>query len=210
MNSKVQLGIKVVLILLSTYFTYRIYNSIMQPIKFQRIERVRICDVTEKLENIREAQLAFKTENGAFCSDINELVAFVDTGVINIIERKDTSFMYYDKVYQKEMNKDSLMLRVLGQEPVAVQLFGDGFDAQTMLRIPGTDSLFTMNAGKINKNAVDVATFDVSAPYSTVFADVADSYPQAFNKVANEALTIGSLTEPTISGNYENTYCKSE
>ena len=210
MNSKVQLGIKVVLILLSTYFTYRIYNSIMQPIKFQRIERVRICDVTEKLENIREAQLAFKTENGAFCSDINELVAFVDTGVINIIERKDTSFMYYDKVYQKEMNKDSVMLRVLGQEPVAVQLFGDGFDAQTMLRIPGTDSLFTMNAGKINKNAVYVATFEVSAPYATVFADVADSYPQAFNKVANEALTIGSLTEPTISGNYENTYCKSE
>ena len=210
MNSKVQLGIKVVLILLSTYFTYRIYNSIMQPIKFQRIERVRICDVTEKLENIREAQLAYKTENGAFCSDINELVAFVDTGVINIIERKDTSFMYYDKVYQKEMNKDSVMLRVLGQEPVAVQLFGDGFDAQTMLRIPGTDSLFTMNAGKINTHAVDVATFEVSAPYATVFADVQDSYPQAFNKVANEALTIGSLTEPTISGNYENTYCKSE
>ena len=56
-----------------------------------------------------------------FCSDINELVAFVDTGVINIIERKDTSFMYYDKVYQKEMNKDSVMQRVLGQEPVAVQ-----------------------------------------------------------------------------------------
>ena len=84
MNSKVQLGIKVVLILLSTYFTYRIYNSIMQPIKFQRIERVRICDVTEKLENIREAQLAYKSENGAYCSDINELVAFVDTGVINM------------------------------------------------------------------------------------------------------------------------------
>jgi hypothetical protein len=118
--------------------------------------------------------------------------------------------MYYDKVYQKEMNKDSVMQRVLGQEPVAVQLFGDGFDAQSMIRIPGTDSLFTMNAGKINKNAVDVATFEVSAPYATVFADVQDSYPQAFNKVANEALTIGSLTEPTISGNYENTYCKSE
>ncbi|MDB2403845.1 hypothetical protein N9W22_00915, partial [Schleiferiaceae bacterium] len=178
MNSKVQLGIKVVLILLSTYFTYRIYNSIMQPIKFQRIERVRICDVTEKLENIREAQLAYKSENGAYCSDINELVAFVDTGVINIIERKDTSFMYYDKIYQKEMNKDSVIMRVLGQEPVAVQLFGEGFNAQSLLRIPGTDSLFSMNSGKINKNAVDLATFEVSAPYATVFADVADDFPQ--------------------------------
>ena len=67
-----------------------------------------------------------------------------------------------------------------------------------------------MNSGKINKNAVDLATFEVSAPYATVFADVADDFPQAFNKVASQALTIGSLTEPTISGNYENTYCKSE
>ena len=80
MNSKVQLGIKVVLILLSAYLTTRIYKSIMQPIKFQRIERVRLSDVTEQLENIREAQLAYKSENGGFCSSIIELVGFVDTG----------------------------------------------------------------------------------------------------------------------------------
>ena len=210
MNSKVQLGIKVVLILLSAYLTVRIYNSIMQPIKFQRIERTRLCDVTEQLESIREAQLAYKSENGAFSASIDELVGFVDTGVINIIERKDTNFMYYDNVYQKDMNKDSVIIRVLGQEPVAVALFGEGFNAQTLRTINGTDSTFTMDAGQITKNGVDVATFEVSAPYKTIFADIASKYPQAFGKVENKALTIGSLTEPTISGNYENSYCKAE
>jgi len=210
MNSKVQTAVKAVLILLSIYFTYRIYNGIMQPIRFQNIESVRLCEVTEQLENIREAQLAYKSENGNFCSDIHTLVGFVDTGFISIIERKDTNFMYYNKVYQKEMSKDSVIIRLLGQEPVATQLFGEGFDANSMLFIPGTDSLFTMNAGKIVKNGVEVATFEVSAPFSTVFADVANEFPDAFNKVKNEMWSIGSLTQPTISGNYENSKCKAD
>ena len=60
MNSKVQLGIKAVLIVTSVFLTVRIYQSIMQPINFQRIENTRLCEVTEQLENIREAQLAYK------------------------------------------------------------------------------------------------------------------------------------------------------
>ncbi|MGD2003332.1 MAG: hypothetical protein PVK00_00930 [Flavobacteriales bacterium] len=182
----------------------------MQPIKFNRIYDVRLCEVTEQLENLREAQLAYKGENGSFCADLQTLVAFVDTGVVSIIERKDTNFMYYDKVYQKDMNKDSVIIRVLGQEPVKTQVFGEGFDASTLLNISGTDSLFSMNAGKIVKNGVEVATFEVSAPFTTIFADVSKDFPDAFAKVKNEHWTIGSLTQPTISGNYENTKCKTE
>ncbi len=174
MNSKVQTVVKVALIIISVFLTYRIYTSIMQPIKFNRIYDVRLCEVTEQLENLREAQLAFKGENGSFCADLQTLVAFVDTGVVSIIERKDTNFMYYDKVYQKDMNKDSVIIRVLGQEPVRTQVFGEGFDASTLLNISGTDSLFSMNAGKIVKNGVEVATFEVSAPFTTIFADVSE------------------------------------
>ena len=48
MNSKVQLGIKAVLIVTSVLLTVRIYQSIMQPINFQRIENTRLCEVTEQ------------------------------------------------------------------------------------------------------------------------------------------------------------------
>jgi hypothetical protein len=73
MNSKVQTSVKVALILISVFLTYRIYNSIMQPIKFNRIYDVRLCEVTEQLENLREAQLTYKSENGNFCSDLQTL-----------------------------------------------------------------------------------------------------------------------------------------
>ena len=210
MNSKVQLGIKAVLIVACLFLTIRIYQSIMQPIKFQRIERSRLCEITEQVENIREAQLAYKSEMGSYCASIQELVGFVDTGFISIIERKDTSFMYYDNIYQKEMNKDSVMIRVLGQEKVSMQLFGEGFMAESLRHISGTDSSFSMDASEINKKGVDVATFEVSAPYKVIFADIAENFPQAYGKAENNSLTIGSLTEPTISGNYENSYCKAD
>ena len=60
--------------------------------------------------------------------------------------------MYYDKIYQKEMNKDSVIIRVLGQEKVSMQLFGEGLIAESLRHISGTDSSFTMDASEINKN----------------------------------------------------------
>ena len=40
--------------------------------------------------------------------------------------------------------------------------------------------------------------------------DIAEEFPEAYGKAENNSLTIGSLTEPTISGNYENSYCKAD
>ena len=118
--------------------------------------------------------------------------------------------MYYDRVYQKDMSKDSVIIRVLGQEQVGMQLFGEGFNASNLMKISGTDSTFAMDASEITKNGVDVATFEVTAGYDVIFADIAKDFPQAYSKDASKTLTIGSLTEPTISGNYENSYCKAE
>jgi hypothetical protein len=118
--------------------------------------------------------------------------------------------MYYDRIYQKDMSKDSVIIRVLGKEQVGMQLFGEGFIASNLMTISGTDSTFAMDASEITKNGVDVATFEVTAGYDVIFADIAKDFPQAYSKDASKTLTIGSLTEPTISGNYENSYCKAE
>ncbi len=210
MNSKVQYAIKAVLIALSVYFTYRIYNSIMQPIRFNAIERTRRCDVTGQLESLREAQLAYKTENGSFCASLDELIGFIDTGFIHIVERTDSSFMEYDEVYQKDMQREIVVIDTLGVINVKEQLFGANFSTKSLYYISGTDSTFYMDAGEIEKNGVTVPTFEISAPFSTIYADLAPKYPQEFDKVEDEVLRIGSLTEPTISGNYENTYCKQD
>lgn len=208
MNSKVQTSVKVALLITSAFLTYLIYTGIMEPIKFNEIYDSRLCEVTEQMENIREAQIAYNREYGSYCNDLQELVHFIDTGVVSIIERKDTSFIYYDKRYEKDMNKDSVIIRVLGQEPVKAQVFGDCFEPNSLLRIFGTDSLFTMKAGKTEKQGVEVATFVIKAPFTTVFADVKDDYPDQFSKVEDTCWRIGDLHKPITIGNYENTNCK--
>lgn len=208
MNSKVQTSVKVALLITSAFLTYLIYSGIMEPIKFNEIYDSRLCEVTEQMENIREAQIAYNREYGSYCNDLQELVHFIDTGVVSIIERKDTSFIYYDKRYEKDMNKDSVIIRVLGQEPVKAQVFGDCFEPNSLLRIFGTDSLFTMKAGKTEKQGVEVATFVIKAPFTTVFADVKDDYPDQFSKVEDTCWRIGDLHKPITIGNYENTNCK--
>ena len=135
----------------------------MQPIKFQRIERSRLCDITEQLENIREAQLAFKSEMGSYCASIQELLVSLILDTLVLLKRIPHSWDG-DKIYQKEMSKDSVIVRVLGQEKVSRQLFGEGFLAESLRLISGTDSSFTMDASEINKNGVDVATFEVVPP----------------------------------------------
>ena len=85
--------------------------------------------------------LAYREENGQFCGDLNELVAFVDTGRLTIIERKDTSFEYYNQTYQQNMMKDSVIIRVLGTEGVKKNRFGEDFDLNTIRYIPYSNSI---------------------------------------------------------------------
>lgn len=203
------LAIKIInggLLILTIYLAMQLYYTVMEPITFERIKFERYCAVTERLEQIREAQLAYKTEYGDYTGDMDVLVAFVDTGKITIYERKDSSYMAYNKLYQKDMEKDTVVVRILGTKPVN-SLYGEGFDGNTLRTVPFTDGEeFTMAAGKVKRAGVIVPVFEVYVPEKVVFADLNKRFDQYIDK--SHDIKIGSLTEASISGNYENTQCK--
>lgn len=206
MNSKTLPFINGVLIVISLFLAYQIYSVIMEPIEFEKIKFRRFCAVTERLEQIREAQLTYKSEMGNFAGDMNALVAFIDTGKITIVERKDSSFMRFNKQFQMDMNKDTVIVRVLGSQP-AKDKFGPGFDANILRKVPYNDAAsFEMGADKIERSGVVIPVFEVSVAETTMLEDLKDKYKQFINK--ETYYTIGSLTEAKISGNYENIACK--
>lgn len=206
MNSKTIYAINAVLIIISLFLTYKIYRVIMEPIEFERIKFERLCAITERLEQVREAELSFKSEYGYFAGDFNSLAAFVDTGRVTIFERKDSSFMTYNKVYGKEVNKDTVITRILGYQKVS-EKFPLGFEGSMLRQVPMTNGAeFQLGAGKIERNGVVVPVFEVSVADVVVFDDVKNRYNQFISK--DHVFKIGSLTEATISGNYENTKCK--
>ncbi|MCT4623938.1 MAG: hypothetical protein N4A46_09975 [Schleiferiaceae bacterium] len=202
MNSKVILAINVALSIIAIFLVFKIYRLIMEPIEFDKLRDSRFEDVKTSLINIREAQLAYREEIGGFCPDLDVLVAFVDTGSLTIIERKDTSFMAYNKVYQKDMMKDSVIVRILGTETVKKNRFGADFDVNSILYIPHSNNeKFELGAGILERNGVKVPVFEAKAGDKSILYGVEERFVPYIDE--NHSLIVGSLTEPTIGGNWQ-------
>lgn len=202
MNSLLATALKVVLGIAIVVLGYNLYSIIQKPIDFRKMEKKRYTKVKTRLEQIREAQKAYRDEYRSFVKDIDKLVAFVDTGHKTIIERKDSSFMYYDETYMKEMKKDTIIIRVLGYENVKKSLFGADFDPKTLRYIPySNNEKFIMDAGKIKVNDVVVPVFEAKAPDTLIFADEFKTYENFIDE--DHYLAVGSMDKATLNGNWK-------
>lgn len=188
--------IKIALWLVIGVLSYFLFQSVMGPIRFQKERDMRYAKVIKNLEEIRSAQLAYKSNKGVYCGDFNRLVGFIDTGRFEILERKDTSFMAYDPVYRTNLLKDSTMIRTLGFVSIKDSIFPN-YDLSTLSTIPGTEKEFTMAAGKINSGGIEVPVFEARAPKEIVL----DGMDRSLIKLEKD-LVIGSLTEATVNGNW--------
>lgn len=202
MNSTLSTTIKVVLFLAIVYLAYLLYTIIQEPIQFEKLKEKRYDAVKERLENIRDAQKAYRDVYNVFAKEMDQLIAFVDTGKKPIIQRKDSTFMYYNEVYQQEMEKDTIITTILGYERVKTSLFDKNFQPAKLKTIPYSGGRnFEMKAGKINVNNVIIPVFEAKAPNTAIFHDVLDKYDQYIDE--EDYLSVGSLTEPTLSGNWK-------
>ena len=202
MNSKITLVINLVLAALAIFLVFKVYRLIMEPIEFEKIKNDRFDEVKESLINIREAQLAYREEIGRFADNADVLAAFVDTGSITIIERKDTNFLKYNEKFGKDMMVDSIIVRILGTEKVKNNRFGADFDVNSILYIPFSNKeKFGVGAGVIDRSAVKVPVFEARADDVQILYGMEPRFDSYINKT--HFLAVGSLTEPTISGNWQ-------
>jgi len=204
MNSTLRTALTAVFAIASIALAYWLFRIINHPIEFENIKSYRYKLVQERLEHIRDAQLAYKQEMGSYAGDFNTLIAFVDTGKISIVERKDSSFKYFNTTFQQEMIKDTVVTRILGNKPVKTSVFTEDFNTANLRFIPfpeGAKTEFTMAASSIERNDLKLPVFEVSASNTEIFADVADRFKDLIK--TDYKLSIGSLTEPSTSGNWK-------
>jgi hypothetical protein len=202
MNSRVSTIVQIVLLLAVIFLAYRLYEIIQEPIRFEKIKTKRYDKIKERLEDIRDVQKAYRAEYNEFAGDFNTLIAFVDTGKQTIIERKDSTFTYFDKVYLKDREKDTIITRVIGYRDIKESLFEKNFDPEVLRYIPLTDNKkFSLEADKLTVNDIIVPVFEARATNKDIFADIWEKYEDFIDK--DYALKVGSLTEPTLSGNWK-------
>ena len=206
-----KLGIQVALWILSIFFAYKIYDSISGPIKFNQVKNERFALVINRLKDIRTAQIAHKDVKGQFSNNFDSLVKFVDEGIFTLIEKRDSSYLEYDRTYRIDMLKEVIVVDTLGFVAVKDSLFknNNSYKKMAYLPIDGLeDSTFHIKAEIINKNGYMVPVFEVKISKNILLYDQNEDLVKQENEtvsvdgVNGPEIILGSLSKVSTNGNW--------
>jgi len=205
-----KLGIQAALWILAIFFSYKIYDSINGPINFNKKKNERYTLVINKLKLIRKAQIAHKDVNGVFSNNFDSLVKFIDTGIFTLIEKRDSSYMEYDRTYRIDMLREVVVIDTLGFVPVKDSLFKNSNAYKDFADVPikGIEAKFEINADIIDKNGYRAPVFEVKVAKDVILFDQEKDLIKIENEtvsvdgVNGPSIILGSLTEVSTNGNW--------
>ena len=205
-----KIAIQAVLWVLIIFFSYKIYDSINGPINFNKVKNERYADVISRLKEIRKAQIAHKDVKGFYSNNFDSLVSFIDNGIFTLIQKRDSSYLEYDRTYRIDMLREVIVVDTLGFIPVKDSLFKNSTDYSQMSKVPveGSDATFSIKADVIDKNGYKVPVFEVKVAKSVVLYDQNEDLLKQENEtisvdgVNGPDIILGSLTDVSENGNW--------
>ena len=203
-----------VLFLFSAILVFAIYNSINAPIEFNMVKNERYLKVIDRLKDIRNAQVAFKSVNGIYSNDFEELVKFVDSAQFTIVQKRDSSYMQYDRVYRIDMLREVIVVDTLGYVSVKDSLFSntDSYKYMASIPIEGVDEKFKLKADIIDKNGYNVPVFEVRVSKDLILFDqnkdliTQEKQTVSVDGVNGPDIVLGSLSDVSTNGNWPTTF----
>ncbi len=205
-----KVGIQAFLWLLIFFFSYQIYDSINGPINFNKVKNERYKKVINRLKDIRVSQIAHKDVKGYYANNFDSLINFIDNGIFTLIEKRDSSYLEYDRTYRIDMLKEVIVIDTLGFVSVKDSLFkiNDSYKMMSKIPIEGVEENFTINADIIDKNGYNVPVFEVKVSKDIVLFDQDTDLLKEENEtisvdgVNGSEIVLGSLTEVSVNGNW--------
>jgi hypothetical protein len=203
-----------VLWVLIIVFAFQVYNSVNAPIKFNQVKNERYLKVIDKLKDIRNSQIAYKSVNGVYSDNFDSLINFIDTAQYTLIQKRDSSYMKYDRVYRIDMLKEIVVIDTLGFASVKDSLFGSSDRYKLMAEVPidGIDQMFSIKADVIDKNGYNVPVFEVRVSKDAILFDQnkdllkQEKALMSVDGVNGPDLVLGSMSEVSTNGNWPTTY----
>ena len=203
-----------VLFLFSAILVFAIYNSINAPIEFNMVKNERYLKVIDRLKDIRNAQVAFKSVNGIYSNNFEELVKFVDSAQFTIVQKRDSSYMQYDRVYRIEMLREVIVVDTLCYFSVKDSLFSntDSYKSMASIPIDGIDEKFKLKADIIDKNGYNVPVFEVRVSKDLILFDqnkdliTQEKQTVSVDGVNGPDIVLGSLSDVSTNGNWPTTF----
>jgi type II secretory pathway pseudopilin PulG len=174
---------------------YLLYSGIQDEVKQEKRVALIEAAVIEKLQMLREAQLAYQASNGAYANNWNDLKKFISEGKIWIVQRTETTKLL-------EYGKEEITVKydTLGFANVTDSLFNDrkypDFNLEALAVVPGSGGkMFEFFADKVERNQYDVNVFEIRDP--------APVNPERKLNNNEKALKVGSRTDASTEGNWK-------
>lgn len=207
--------IQPILIILIIVLSYLIVESIMRPIRFQRLVSERENAVIKKLIDIREAEKAYKDVYKRYTGSFDTLQMFLKNDSFTVIKAIGTIPESYleeyglDKAREKAI-KEKLIVRETSHRQVLDSLFGESYPVDSMQFVPYTDTVrFEMESDQIlTSSNLMVQVVEVKAFYDNFLEGlnqqlIVNYKDQKIKLTGFPGIKFGSLEEGTLSGNWE-------
>ena len=189
--------LSVLLLVASAGLIYYNFDSINGPIQFLKKKEKRYAYVIQNLKDIREAQLAFKKQNGKYAPTFDSLVQFVKTDSIPVVKRSGS----VPDGLTMELAIDSGYLTLdTSLVPAMEVVYPEEYKAARYKRQPlSLDSLKYVPFGGGAEFEMEVSTIERTGGIQVPVIEVRDSKP--FDPT--DVMKFGSLSEPSTSGNWK-------
>ena len=228
MNKSTKIIVEILLFVVCLGLVYLIYNSIMQPVRFNKQKAYRESVAVQRLKDIRTLEVAFKSVNGRYTGDIDTLIDFYRNGKMEVIMQVGSADDSIAVAYTEELKKKGAKVEDL------LKMYQEGaknlyFSTKTL--VPVKDTLFNgrenlaldslayipFSGGKpINMKAVikivsgvNVPLFEANAPYDELLRGldrqlIINAKADCRDKNRFEGLQVGSVDTPNNNaGNWE-------
>ena len=206
----------ILLLLLAIFLGVKIYDGIMEPIKFAKDKVEKYTPVVKSLKTIRDAEVKYYEVNGKYTKDKAGLIKFVDTAQLALTETKTVvervnKGSKWSPIYVEEEKR---VTDTIGYEPV-LKYFKDR-DYKSMFKVPGVEGAeFELEIGSVEKvPGLVVSTFRARTAKRGILKGMNESLVkqelEAIESVQikGEYVSVGSLGEVTTGGNWPPSYDK--
>ncbi|WP_298778909.1 hypothetical protein [uncultured Polaribacter sp.] len=205
----------ILLLILAIFLGIKIYDGIMEPIKFNKEKVGKFAVVINNLKIIRDAEIKHYEVYGNYTSNKDGLIRFIDTAKLALTETKT--------IVEKENKGGGVIVDVekrvtdtIGFEPV-LKYFKD-LDYKNMFKVPGVEGTeFEIETGTVEKvQGLVVPTFRARTPKAGILKGMNVSLLKQeleaveSDQIKGEYVSVGSLEEVSTGGNWPPKYDKKE
>jgi hypothetical protein len=197
MKTIIQIALAIIIVVLG----YFIYESIMEPVRFNQEVARREAMIIQRLKDIRTVQVAHRARYGLFNSDIDSLLQFIKTDSLAVIRAIGTvpdSLTEADAVRLGIVQRDTIWVRAIDS-----LLTRTRYPLDSLPYVPFSGGQrFTMDAGTIERGFSKIPVFEAYALPNDFMKDV-NRWRVYYTRDLEAGLRVGSMFEASTDGNWE-------